>query len=149
MPNLGKKTGERHMNKQLFLKTLQLWILFTPLAIINGSIRNYVYQPVLGDLAAHQLSTVLAVILFICVAYIFLGSTTKHATNTSLFLAGFGLLLITILFEFVFGHYVVGHPWSRLLADYNVQQGRVWSLFLITLFFTPFIVKQLKIHRSQ
>ena len=30
-----------------------------------------------------------------------------------------------------FGHCVAGHSWSRLLAEYNLSQGRVWLLFLV------------------
>jgi hypothetical protein len=29
----------------------------------------------------------------------------------------------TVAFELTFGHYVMGHPWSRLLADYNLLAG--------------------------
>ena len=44
---------------------------------------------------------------------------------------GVAWLLCAIAFEFGFGHYVDGLPWSRLLADYDLSQGRllllVWS----------------------
>jgi hypothetical protein len=31
-------------------------------------------------------------------------------------------------FEFLVGHYVMGHPWSRLLHDYNILAGRLWGV---------------------
>lgn len=46
-------------------------------------------------------------------------------------------LVLTVCFEFLFGHYVAGHPWERLLADYNLLAGRLWVLILATLLFTP------------
>jgi hypothetical protein len=39
---------------------------------------------------------------------------------------------LTVLFEFVFGHYVLGNSWDVLLADYRIWQGRLWSLVLIS-----------------
>jgi hypothetical protein len=46
---------------------------------------------------------------------------------------------MTIAFEFGFGHYVAGHSWSRLLADYNLANGRVWSLFLAWIAVLPYL----------
>ena len=40
-------------------------------------------------------------------------------------------LMLTPSFEFLFGHYVMGHPWSRLLYDYDLFAGRVWFLVLV------------------
>jgi hypothetical protein len=39
-------------------------------------------------------------------------------------------LVMTVAFEFVFGHYVAGHSWERLLYDYDLPAGRLWSLVL-------------------
>jgi len=48
-------------------------------------------------------------------------------------------LTLSIVFEFIFGHYVMGNSWELLLADYNILEGRVWSLVLITTFFAPIV----------
>jgi hypothetical protein len=52
-------------------------------------------------------------------------------------------LLMTIAFEFGFGHYVAGHSWSRLIADYNLLEGRVWSLFLTWIAVLPYVIWRL------
>jgi len=54
-------------------------------------------------------------------------------------LVGFAWLIFTVVFEFGFGHYVAGHPWERLMQDYNLVQGRVWSLFLSWLVLMPYL----------
>jgi hypothetical protein len=46
----------------------------------------------------------------------------------------------TIIFEFGFGHYVVGHPWAHLFNDYNIFQGRVWGLFLLWVLIMPVVI---------
>jgi hypothetical protein len=46
-------------------------------------------------------------------------------------LVGLFWLVVTVAFEFVFGHFVMGHSWERLLHDYNVVEGRLWVLVLL------------------
>ena len=48
-------------------------------------------------------------------------------------------LVMTIIFEFGFGHYIMGHSWQKLFADYNILQGRVWSLFLLWIMVMPYV----------
>jgi hypothetical protein len=49
-------------------------------------------------------------------------------------------VVLTVSFEFIFSHYVVGHSWNALLADYNIFKGRVWSLVLLASFFAPLLI---------
>ena len=46
-------------------------------------------------------------------------------------LIGLTWALLTASFDFGFGHYVDGKPWSELAADYDLSQGRVWILVLV------------------
>lgn len=50
---------------------------------------------------------------------------------------------MTVLFEFGFGYFVDGRSWEWLLQDYNVFQGRVWGLFLFSMFVSLYFVKLL------
>lgn len=127
--------------KKIYKQAMGLWILFIILAIVNGAIRNVVYGPVIGDeLLAHQISTVTAIIFFLTVMYVFFRWTPAHYDEKDLLVIGGMWLGLTIVFEFIFGHYVMGHPWSRLLADYNIREGRVWGLVLLTVVVGPFFV---------
>jgi len=45
------------MEMKIITVTLGTWFLFMILAIINAGIRNGVYKPIVGDLTAHQIST--------------------------------------------------------------------------------------------
>jgi hypothetical protein len=44
---------------------------------------------------------------------------------------------LTVAFEFLAGHYVFGHPWPRLLTDYDILQGRAWLLVLVATLVSP------------
>lgn len=49
-------------------------------------------------------------------------------------------LLLTVGFEFLFFHYIAGKPWEELLNDYNLAQGRLWVLVLLTLAIGPALI---------
>jgi hypothetical protein len=59
---------------------------------------------------------------------------------------GIGLmwLAMTVVFEFGFGHFIVGNPWRRLLHDYNVLQGRVWGLFVLWITVAPYVFYEIR-----
>jgi hypothetical protein len=46
---------------------------------------------------------------------------------------------LTVLFEFGFGHYVMGTPWHVLVADYNLLAGRVWLLVPLSMAAFPLL----------
>ena len=121
-------------------KIILVWLAFIPIAILNGIIRKNVYQTWLGELRSHQLSTLIACLLFIILAKIVIRDLTQ-TNKQNLIKIGLTWVLLTIFFEFGFGHFVAGHSWEHLLADYNIFHGRIWSLFLVNELFTPFLLK--------
>jgi hypothetical protein len=52
-------------------------------------------------------------------------------------------VVLTVLFEFGFGHFVMGNSWDTLLADYNVLEGRIWVMVLITETVAPYLMGRL------
>lgn len=131
------------MSKSLIIKSLLVWLLFVPIAVLNGIVRNYIYQPHVGELLAHQISTVIACATFILLAYFLLKHEVVNQTTNMLLLIGLMWILMTIVFEFGFGHWVAGHSWEKLLHDYNILKGRVWILFLLNSLITPLLIKRL------
>jgi len=72
--------------------------------------------------------------------YLLLRFTIIDYGSIALFLIGGFWVILTILFEFVFGHYVIKNPWQKLLADYNILKGRLWSLLLLTELISPLLI---------
>jgi hypothetical protein len=123
--------------------TIGTWFLFMILAIINAIVRNTVYKPIIGDLRAHQLSTIIFIIIIFIVTYLVFRYSKLELTNQHTYIIGTIWLLLTICFEFLAGHYLFSNSWDKLLADYNILNGRIWSLVLITLFFSPYLSSKL------
>jgi hypothetical protein len=126
----------------LVTRYLFFWLLLAVVAIVNGTLRQFVYGRHLPELAAHQLSTVTGILLTGVTVWL-LNRFWPIGSARDAWIIGACWLLMTIAFEFGFGHYVAGHSWSRLIADYNILEGRVWSLFLVWIAVLPYVVWRL------
>ena len=113
------------------------WLGMVILAILNGAIREKFYGQYMREILAHQLSTLIGIILFGVYIWLLTGIWRIESPKQALMIGGMWLIM-TILFEFVFGHYVMGHTWARLFHDYNFFEGRVWSLLLIWTAVAPY-----------
>ena len=121
---------------------LFFWLILAAVAIINGTLRQFAYGPHIPELAAHQLSTVTGM-LFTGITVWILNRSWPIGSAKEAWIIGACWLLMTIAFEFGFGHYVAGHSWSRMFADYNVLEGRIWSLFLAWIGVLPYVIWRL------
>jgi apolipoprotein N-acyltransferase len=119
-------------------KHILWWFAFPILGILNGTLREYTYKIFVGDLTAHQISTVTGIIFFGIVFY-FIFKKWKIESVKYAILTGLIWLSLTILFEFGFGHYVMGNSWEKLFHDYNLSKGRVWGVLLIWITIAPYI----------
>jgi hypothetical protein len=115
----------------MLVRSLLVWLALLALAIINGAFREVMFTPRLGSYAAHLLST-----FMLCTLILALTSATiawiGPRDSAAAWTIGFTWLALTLAFEFLAGHYVFGSPWSKLTADYDVLNGRVWVLVLLT-----------------
>lgn len=119
-------------------KYILLWVIMIPIAIANGIIREFTYGQYLGELRAHQVSTLSGIILFGMYIWLSLRFFPPASAGQALAI-GLLWLALTMAFEFLFGHYVAGHAWSRLLQDYNLLAGRLWLLVLLWLALAPYL----------
>jgi hypothetical protein len=119
------------------------WLILVVAAIINGAIREAIYKNSLGDLRAHQVSTLTGIILFGVIVWA-LSRFWPLPSAKQAWTVGFIWLAMTIAFEFLFGHFMAGQPWSKLLHDYNLLEGRVWLLVLIWVTIAPYVFYKLQ-----
>jgi len=108
------------------------------IAIANAALREAGYKRYVGELAAHQISTLTGCILIGVYVWV-LGSYLELQSPGQAIGVGLMWLAMTITFEFGFGHFVAGDPWSRLLHGYNILEGRVWGLFLLWVTVSPYV----------
>ncbi len=99
--------------------------------IANGYIAEIYITPKLGNYGNHLYKTLsLIPVVFLGSWFYALQTSGELWLTSALFVSCFWISL-TILFEFGFGHYVLGNSWEVLLADYRIWQGRLWLLILL------------------
>jgi hypothetical protein len=124
------------------VKYLLAWFPMVLIAIANGVLREKWYGRGLGELQAHQLSTMLCVLFFAVYIWGVVRIWQPRSARQALVI-GLMWLGLTIAFEFLFGHYVAGLPWSRLLHDYDLLAGRVWVIALVWVWIAPLVFYRL------
>jgi len=120
----------------VILRAFAIWILLLILAILNGGARDMLITPKVGDSAGHIISTIALCVLILLVSYYSIRWINPTKSLDPL-IVGLFWVTLTVAFEFLAGHYLFENSWAKLLADYNVMQGRVWILVLVTDFTAP------------
>ena len=120
------------------LRYLVAWFVLLAVAVINGGLRDLTYGKHLPALLANQLSCVSGTILFGVVFYQYV-HRWPPASARQVLLTGLFWMALTVAFEFLFFHYVAGHPWPELLANYDLFEGRLWPLILLWVTFGPYV----------
>ena len=128
-------------------KHILWWFAFPFVGILNGALRESTYKKLVGDLPAHQISTASGIFFFGIIFYFIFKKWKIESVKHAIFI-GVIWLGLTILFEFGFGHYIMGNPWQKLLHDYNLAEGRVWSLFLVWILIAPFVFYKIFNHTN-
>jgi len=105
-------------------------------AVANGIFRNTVITPRFGEHLAHIVSTILLCSFIFVLTVVFIRWIAPQGSHEAL-LIGLFWVVLTLSFEFLAGHYLFGHTWQKLLADYNVLRGRLWILVPLVTFLSP------------
>lgn len=93
-----------------------LWVGLAALAIVNAVLREVFVAPIVGEYWGHVISTVSYITALFVVASLYFGRYTEHSVRELSAIGGVWVAM-TVLFEFGFGHYVMGNTWETLLHD--------------------------------
>jgi len=125
----------------MLLRSSAVWLLLLIAGVTNGILRQSLLAPVLGSKAV-PLSGVTGSILILTVAFIsapWIGfERTAETWQVGLF-----WLVLTVIFEVVFGRLVSGNSWSQVLAAYNPLTGNLWLLVLATVLVSPYVAARI------
>lgn len=124
------------------------WLPGIAIAIVNGVIRQFIYMKYVSERSAHQFSVISFIILFGIYVW-FIIPPLKLNSLREAFFTGVYWLCFTVIFEFIFGHYVMGHPWSALFNDYNIMAGRFWIVVLLWTIAAPPVMYKYRNNRMR
>jgi len=129
------------MDKKFIAKSLLIWLCMTPLAILNGGLREYFLLPKLGA-PAYPISGIILLLCIFAVSYIFIPRLGPAKKQTYVKM-GLVWVLATLLFE-TFIELIAGTPVTEMLEAYNVLTGNLWLFIVIFIGFVPTIVARMK-----
>ena len=122
----------------LFLKAFGVWLGMLVAAFVNGALRELLLVRFVGEYVGHVISVFVLSGAIFGITSLFIITQRPLPSST---LLGMGLfwLVLSLLFEFGFFHYVMHEPWEKLLADYNLFRGRLLIVVWLTTLFSPLI----------
>jgi hypothetical protein len=122
----------------MILKYFFAWFGMMILAIINGGVRDFVYQPHVGNLPAHQISTFTLIALLAGYFRILTARWPIKSASQAWIIGGMWFLM-TEAFEFGVGRFIEGASWSKLFDAYNVSAGQVWIFIPLWVLIGPYL----------
>ena len=126
----------------LFVKAFGVWLILLLAAFINRAIRETLVVPRVGELIGHIISVVVFSGAIFGITSVFVKAMGPLPTRT-LFSIGLFWLILSLLFECGFFHYVMHEPWETLLADYNIFRGRLLIVVWLTTLLSPLVCGKL------
>ncbi len=119
------------MSNTLF-KATGIWLVIVVAAILNGVFREKVLVPAIGASMGLPLSGVLLAVLVFLVTLLLVPFIASSESKAYIWVGIFWVIL-TLFFEFLFGHFVAGKSWQEIMQVFNIKTG---DLFIFVLFVT-------------
>jgi hypothetical protein len=129
------------MSNKHIIKSLLVWISITPLAVLNGVLREMLLIPLFGSIAFPISGFLLALCIF-TISYVFI-PRLGLADKFTFVKMGLAWVAATIIFEFALGM-IMGTSLNEMLQAYNFLTGNLWLFIVIFIGFVPTIVAKMK-----
>src|SRR5687768_14337220 len=101
---------------KLFIRAIGTWLLFLPVVMVNGAVREAVYKPIVGGLAAHQLGTVVAAVAFFTLAHFRFKDHLFTVPKSILYQLCLMWVALTVLFEILLGRVILNASWEKIFS---------------------------------
>jgi len=124
-------------------RPLIVWLTLIAAEILHGIARAIFLVPFVGEFRSNQIGVGTGSLIILAIALLFI---RWIGASRSAQLLGIGLLwgVLTLAFEILFGRFVAGATWERLLSDYNVMGGGLMPLGMILLVLSPWIAGKVR-----
>ena len=127
----------------MLFKAIGIWLVIVMAAIFNGVLREKLLVPAIGASAALPLSGILLAVMVFLVTFLLISLVGATEPGTYI---GIGLfwVILTLLFEFMFGYFVVHKSWHEIMQTFNVMKGDLFIVVLLITGVSPWFTAKLK-----
>lgn len=108
-----------------------------------GTLRQMFLVPLVGNFTARRIAFFGSLVLIFLFSYFFI-RWIAAPTVKSLFTAGLMWMILTLLFEFGLGIFVMNYSLERMLEDYDIRRGGLMLFGLIFMFFAPWLAAKMR-----
>lgn len=129
------------MALKTFLVALAAWLVMPVLGVANGLFREAALEPRMSLVAAHLVSVAMLLVLLFAVALAAAPYFRRHATRGGHWAVGALWLVLTVGFETLFGHYVLGTSWPDVFRAYNPMSGDLWVVVPLFMLAAPTLAR--------
>jgi hypothetical protein len=127
------------MNTRLLSTAIRVWLMETLVSGFNFFVlMGMVYEPLFGELLAHQIGMTTRIVYILVFAYLLLRYVGEYST-LDLVHVGLLWLALELLFEWG-GSLLMGRPVEEILIGWNVFAGYMWPYVLLSYLFANLIV---------
>lgn len=127
------------MTTNLFWKAAVIWLLIAVLAVLNGLVREQVLAPLFGPPLALPASGILLALIVLVVTFV-----SVRWLGRPYWCVGVQWLVMTLLFEFGFGHFVAEKSWPELMRTFDVSSGNLFLLALLVTLAAPSLMARVR-----
>uniref|UniRef100_Q31JQ4 Uncharacterized protein n=1 Tax=Hydrogenovibrio crunogenus (strain DSM 25203 / XCL-2) TaxID=317025 RepID=Q31JQ4_HYDCU len=128
---------------KIYIKATVIWCVIVLIAILNGGFRDSVLNPMLGDKTALPISGLILSAMIFAITYLFINRFKATEAQTYIRIGLFWGLL-TIIFEYGLGYFVLHQPLDEIHQVFNLQQGNLFLLALLTAIIAPWLAAKIK-----
>lgn len=120
-----------------------IWLLIIFAESIHGILRQLFLAPLVGDFTARRISFFTGLLLIFAITYLCI-RWIKAASVKSLLAVGVMWMLLTAMFEFGLGRFVMNLSWERIFEDYDISRGGLMGFGLLFMVFAPYIAAKFR-----
>ena len=125
------------------IRALLVWLVIIAAESVHGAVRRLLFTPDV-DFAMRQLSVLVGAVMIFTITWVFVDWIHIRTARRALAIGGVWVGL-TVAFELALGR-LTGVAWDRIAADYDLPNGGLMPLGLLSMGLTPWAVRQLKAH---
>ncbi|MFX1369735.1 MAG: hypothetical protein ACFFAY_14155 [Promethearchaeota archaeon] len=127
------------MNTPLLSTAVRVWLMETLVSMLNFFVlMNLVYEPIWGELVAHQIGMTTRIVVISAFAYLLLRYVKEYEPK-DLVQVGLLWLGLELVFEWG-GSLLIGRSVEEILIGWNIFAGYMWPYVLLTYLLSNLVI---------
>jgi hypothetical protein len=128
----------------MIYRALTIWAVLLVFAMLIGGGKVAFIIPKLGEHIGQIIGTLIFCPVIFVVTWYSIRWINPNGIRDAI-VVGILWLILTEAFEFLAGRYLFEKSWEQLFYEYQIWEGRIWVLILVTLLASPIIAARLRI----